>query len=116
MGGCMPKARKKRKKKVLTADEKKKRRIQQTHIREIRSIFSTTGFSRISGASNKEFQFEGTTSDFDDLFLFENILVFVEYTTAQQSDISSHLKKKKIVYDKIAKDPSAFVEFLDNNL
>jgi DGQHR domain-containing protein len=102
---------KKKKKKKLSAAEKEQDKIKRTHFREVRSIFSTCGFKRIPSASDKEFKFDGTTSDLDDVFIYENIIVLSECTTAQ-NDISGHLKKKKVLYDKILKDPSAFLNFL----
>lgn len=108
----MAKARKKKKKKKLSAVEKAQDRIKRTHFREVRSIFSTCGFKRIPSASDKEFTFEGTTSDLDDVFIYENIIVLSECTTTQ-NDISGHLKKKKVLYDKIIKDSPAFLNFLE---
>jgi hypothetical protein len=101
------KAKKRKKKKKLGEQD----RIKRMHFREVRSIFSTCAFKRIPGASDKEFTFDGTTSDLDDVFVYENIVVLSECTTAQ-NDISGHLKKKKVLYDKIFKDPPAFLNFL----
>jgi DGQHR domain-containing protein len=110
-GGMIHGKSKKKKKKVLSARERGQNRIKQLHFREVRSIFSTCGFKRIQNASDKEFTFQGTTSDLDDVFVFENIIVLTECTTAQ-NDISGHLKRKKVLYDKILKDPNAFRNFL----
>jgi DGQHR domain-containing protein len=104
--------KKKKKKKLSTAAEKEQDKIRRTHFREVRSIFSICGFKRIPGASDKEFTFDGTTSDLDDVFIYENIIVLAECTTTQ-NDISGHLKKKKVLYDKILKDPPKFLSFLD---
>lgn len=88
-------------------------RIKRDHIREIRSIFGSTGFTRVPGLSDKEFTYKGTTSDFDDVFVYENVIVVAEYTVLSDK-ISEHLKKKKVLYDKIRAEPTAFVEFLDS--
>ena len=103
------KRRKRRKR--LSPDERRARRIRRAHKKEIRSIFTTVGFERISSASDKEFTFQGTTSDFDDIFILENIVALIEYTSAQESDISTHLKRKKILYDKILDNTRDFIEF-----
>ncbi|VIO80176.1 DGQHR domain-containing protein [Bradyrhizobium ivorense] len=103
--------RKKNKKKSLSPAEKELNRIKRTHFREVRSIFSTCGFKRIQGASDKEFTFDGTTSDLDDIFVYENVIVLCECTAAQ-NNISEHLKKKKVLYDKIQKNPAEFHSFL----
>lgn len=103
-----PKAPKSKKKK-LSAEELAKRSLQRRHRREIREVFSAVGFQRAEGSSDKEFTYDGVTSDFDDVFILENVVVFAEYTTA--SDISEHAKKKYLMYDRIRKDDAKFVEF-----
>lgn len=105
--------KKKKKKKVLSAAEKEQNSLKRTHFREVRSIFSTCGFKRVPAASDKEFTYDGTTSDLDDVFVYENVVVLCECTTLQ-NDISKHLKKKKVLYDKIVKDPAEFCKFLAN--
>lgn len=97
------------KKKVLSPEERAKRNLQRRHRRDIREVFSGAGFQRVDGASDKEFTYDGVTSDFDDVFILENIVVFAEYTTA--SDVSEHAKKKYLMYDRIRKDDAQFVEF-----
>lgn len=99
----------KQKKKVLSPEERARRNLQRRHRRDIREVFSATGFQRIEGASDKEFTYDGVTSDFDDVFILENIVVFAEYTTA--NDISEHAKKKYLMYDRIRKDDAQFIGF-----
>jgi DGQHR domain-containing protein len=107
-------AKRRRKKRVkLSAEAKLALRIKRDHFREIRSIFSTTGFIRVPSASDKEFTYLGTTSDFDDVFVYENVIVIAECTTLKEK-ISEHLKKKKVLYDKIKADPVSFIDFLDS--
>ncbi|WP_449474077.1 hypothetical protein [Sphingobium chungangianum] len=98
-----------KKKKALSPEELAKRNLQRRHRREIREVFSAVGFRRVDGASDREFTYEGVTSDFDDVFILENVVVFAEYTTA--SDISEHAKKKYLMYDRIRKDDAKFVDF-----
>ena len=107
------KKKKKQKKKILSAEEKQKLAIQRAQLRDARAIFKLLEFRRIISAGAKEFTYEGTTSDFDDIFVFENVLTLVEYTTSKESSVSDHLKKKKVLYDKILSDPQAFIEFID---
>jgi DGQHR domain-containing protein len=113
----MPKKKRKSKKKKLklSPEEQKRLAAQKAHIKEARSIFKLVGFSRVPRASKFEIKYQGTTSDLDDLFLFENLVVLLEYTT-KQIDLSGHLKKKKVLYDKIQKDTGTFIEFLDQNV
>ncbi len=103
------KATPKKKKKALSPEERAKRNLQRRHRREIREVFSAVGFQRAEAASDKEFTYCGVTSDFDDVFILENVVVFVEYTTAH--DISEHAKKKYLMYDRIRQDDAQFVAF-----
>ena len=70
------------------------------------------GIGRISNLANKTIEFMNTKSDFDDLFVCENIIVIVEYSTLKSSELSSHLKKKKILYDKILGYQGEFTKWL----
>lgn len=106
--------RRKKRRSRLTPEQRKARKIQRDHRKEIRAIFTTTGFERIDSVSEKEFTYQGTTTDFDDLFVYKNIVALIEYTTAQESAISDHLKRKKVLYDKILEDQTSFVNFLDD--
>jgi len=109
----MAKGKKKNKSKAkLTTAEREQLRIKKIHFREVRSIFTTCEFKRIPSASDKEITYQGTTSDFDDVFIRENIVVLSECTVLS-SDISGHLKKKKVLYDKINNDITAFLAFMD---
>lgn len=104
--------KKKKGKKKLSADEKKKLKVQLSHKKIIRSIFTECGFNRIPSASDKEIVYDGQKTDLDDIFVDENILLLVEYTVAQSKDVGDHLKVKSIPYGKIAADHSAFVAFM----
>jgi DGQHR domain-containing protein len=106
-------AKRKRKKvaKSSPADRLAKK-LKLSHFREVRRIFESTGFSRVSTIVTKQFDYEGSTSDFDEVFLRENLLVLVELTTLKDG-ISEHLKKKNYLYKKIQADTSAFMGFLD---
>jgi DGQHR domain-containing protein len=108
--------RKKRKaRRKLSAEEKRARKIQRDHKKEIRSIFSALCFERIETASDREFTFQETKSDVDDIFVYENLVVVAEYTTAKESNISGHLKYKRTIFTKISNDPRSFAEFLNRN-
>ncbi len=71
-----------------------------------------TGFKRLNSVVDVTFTYEGTKSDFDDIFILENVLVLCEYTVTRESGLSEHIKKKKVLYDKIHADSGAFVAFL----
>ncbi|WP_353211759.1 hypothetical protein [Rhodovarius sp.] len=87
-------------------------KIQRDHRSTIRSIFSDSGFSHVLDVSDKQITFDNQSSDIDDIFIYENIIVVAEYTCAQPSGIGDHLKNKKIFFDKILNNPTNFVKFL----
>lgn len=103
--------KKKKGSKVLTP-EQVTAKIQADHRSLIRSIFRGCGFHRVTGISDKEFTYDGQKSDFDDVFVYENVILFMEYTATQPSGVGAHLKPKKILYDKIDADRPAFVKFM----
>ncbi|MGJ4910401.1 DGQHR domain-containing protein [Bradyrhizobium sp. HKCCYLS2033] len=111
----MAKTKKKKGKKAkkLSSAEKLQLQTKRAHFRDIRSIFATCGFKRVASASDKEFTYDGTTSDFDDVLICENIVVLSECTIHQSSELSNHLKKKKVLYDKVQKDIPTFLDFMD---
>jgi DGQHR domain-containing protein len=107
-------AKRKRKKKIDSPAEKLAKKTKRDHFREVRKIFESTGFLRVSGVIEKEFSFLNSTSDFDEVFLRENILVLVELTTLKDG-ISEHLKKKNYLYRKIQNNTSEFLSFLETS-
>lgn len=102
-------ARKKNKK--LSTEEKKKRADEQAFKRQVRSIFSKSGFTRVPEVSDKEFTFKGTTSDFDDAFVYENLIVLGEYTLSNAAGTGQHFKNKVHLYKKINDKPKQFLNF-----
>ncbi|WP_082678220.1 DGQHR domain-containing protein [Sphingomonas sanguinis] len=104
--------KKKLKKVKLSPQEKAAAKLKLDHKKLVRSVLAGTGFVRVPGVSDKEFSYDNQASDFDDVFVQENIILLVEYTTSQASSVGSHLKNKKIIYDKIVNDPPKFIEFL----
>ena len=85
---------------------------QQNQKKSIRKIFRNVGFTRVNSVSDKEFTFQGRTGDIDDIFVYKNIIVLAEYTTTSSSKISTHLFKKKVLFDLINKNKEEFIEFL----
>ena len=90
------------------SDEEKLRR---KHYGAARAIFRNAGFTRVAQASDKEFMFSGQAGDFDDVYIYENVIILLEYTISSISKVGDHLKKKKILFSKINSDPLAFVKF-----
>lgn len=95
-----------------SAADKALEKLKSDHSSAIRSIFRSTGFHRVTGVSDKGFIFDGQEADVDDIYIFENIIVLAEYTCSQTSGVGDHLKKKKIIFDKILSQPVAFIDFL----
>lgn len=104
--------RKTTKKAKPSAEEKAATKLKLDHKRLVRAVLTGTGFKRVPGVSDKEFKYDNQASDFDDVFVYENVILFTEYTTSQTSSVGPHLKNKKIIYDKIMNDPGSFVEFI----
>ncbi|WP_121353918.1 DGQHR domain-containing protein [Flavisolibacter nicotianae] len=105
--------KKKRKSKKTKSSKLTPQEIEQRLYRnEVRSIFTKSGFDRVPGVSDKQFVFLNEhTSDFDDVFIYKNVIVLIEYTVRQSSDLGEHLKSKKVVYDAILQNKNSFLEF-----
>jgi DGQHR domain-containing protein len=101
-------AKKKAKTPKLTPAEK----IQRDHRSSVRGIFTGSGFSRMTGIADKQFNFDNQKADVDDIFVYENVIIVAEYTCAQTDGIGSHLKGKKIIFDKILNAPAEFIKFI----
>ncbi len=98
----------KRPKRRLTEQEKEQR-FQQ---REIRNLLKNIGFNRIPRIDGKEFEYKGRTSEMDDIFCFENVLLITEYTIGTPG---VHLLKKNYFYSKIYENRTDFIKFLLEN-
>ncbi|NBB53179.1 hypothetical protein GVN24_33390 [Rhizobium sp. CRIBSB] len=101
----------KKKPKKLSPEEKARLNTQRRHKREIREVFSMAGFNRVDGASDVEFEYKALQTDFDDIFVLENVIVLVEYTITKSSEISGHLKPKGNIYNRIKSNAAEFVAF-----
>lgn len=84
--------------------------LKRDHFSRVRALFRLAGFKRIGKMMDKEFTFEGSTTDIDDVFYLENVIVFVEYTVS--NDVSTHLKKKSVPFRKMVEKPTEFLAYL----
>lgn len=100
---------KKSKKKKLSPTEKAQHFEKRMHEREIALILKNLGFHKLLNIEGKEFEYDSRKGELDDIFINENIILLLEYTTG---DPSPHLIKKKVLFDKINADKGAFIEFL----
>ena len=106
------KKRRKAKKAPLSAADKAFEKVKRDHRAAIRSSFTKAGFRRVTGVSDREFTYENQTTDLDDIFVYENVVILAEYTCSKAPNVGDHLKLKKNIYDKILADPEAFLSFL----
>ena len=99
----------KRVKKVLSEDELLKRR----HIKDVRATMENLGFYRICGVEGKNFCYKSRETELDDIFIYDNLVLLFEYTS--DKDVSTHLLKKKVIYDLIDKNHRDFIEYLSSS-
>lgn len=103
---------KKTKKKVrLTPEQKAQNLLKRTQENEIRNIFKNLGFYRIPNIDGKEIKYKDRTSEMDDIFVCENVILLTEYTIAKNP--GDHIKNKTIFYNKVFENKKEFIEFLN---
>lgn len=109
MAKAKAKAKGKKRAKKYSPEELAVRKEQSNQKKEIRDIMKNIGFSRLPYIDGKEFQYNMRTSEMDDIFINENIILITEYTIGSPG---THLLKKKVFYDKINEDKKNFIDFL----
>jgi DGQHR domain-containing protein len=87
-------------------------KLRAGHIKDIRNTMENIGFDRLSGIQGQEFVYNGRRTELDDIFIFNNLILITEYTSAK--DTSTHLSGKKIIYDLIERNHRAFISFALN--
>lgn len=97
---------KKKPKKVISPQEIQQRKQKLS----VRALFSKLGFSRVK-TDGKEFKFKGRTGEFDDAFVYQNILVMAEYTVG--TSVAEHIAKKSLLYNKINSAEAEWIEFAE---
>lgn len=108
----MPKAKvAKGRRKIEPTPEQLHAREKRSFARPVRTIFDRAGFKRITSAADIEINFDGRTGDFDDYFVFENVLVLVEYTVGNERGVKEHIKGKVHIFNKVSAKPIEFVEY-----
>lgn len=95
-----------KKKRIVLSEEELQRR---SHIKDIRTTMDHIGFHQISGIDGKNIVYKSRESEFDDFFIYENLLIIAEYTS--DSNVSTHLLKKKAMFDLINQSHREFIEF-----
>jgi len=95
---------------VLTPQQKTQNLLKRTQENEIRTIFKNLGFYRIPNIDGKEVVYKDRTSEMDDIFVCENIILITEYTISENP--GGHVKNKSIFYNKILENKKEFIVFL----
>ncbi|KGN74294.1 hypothetical protein HR17_05810 [Porphyromonas gulae] len=101
----------KKKKKVQKTSPKEQPiiREQKAQKNEIAKTLKNIGFYRLNHIEGKQFEYDNRKSEIDDIFIYENIILIVEYTIGSPGD---HLLKKNYFYSKINQDKRSFIDFL----
>ncbi len=81
-------------------------------MRAVRALFKNAGFDRVPEVAEQDVEVLAQKGEFDDCFLYENLLVLVEYTTSSSDKVSDHLKHKKIIFDRVTDNQTAFFDYL----
>ena len=107
----------KKKKPKLSAQQRAQIKVKSAHKRAARSVFRNSGFLRAPKLAEKTIDFHGMTGEFDDAFVFENVLLLVEYTVHRSSDeIRKHIKNKHLFIDEVVKNPREFIELVHDSV
>lgn len=85
------------------------------HVKHIVEAFSASGFNHIKEMSAVDFKFMNKKCDFDEVFILENIIVLVEHTANNESNVSTHLTNKEKIFGYINDNNYDFVEFAKKN-
>ncbi|AQG81003.1 DGQHR domain-containing protein [Spirosoma montaniterrae] len=99
----------KKKSAKLSTDERLKKSKRKLLHKSIMNIFKSMGFEYVR-TDGKHKVFGGQKGEFDSVFLFENILLFVEETITTND--SNHLKTKYFFYEKVTEHFAEAVAWL----
>ena len=101
---------KKSTKKKLSAAERKVRALKRNQRKTIVDMLGNMGFDHVAGIDGKHFEFKGRKTEMDDMFIYRNLIVLVEYTTAEKP--GEHLLNKEHFYRRVNDDKNAFIDLL----
>ena len=97
-------------KKKLSAKERKANNDKRNQKKTIVTMFENLGFDHISGIDGKNFVFKDRKTEMDDMFVFRNLILLVEYTITDSP--GDHLLLKDHFYQRVNEDKKAFIEHL----
>ena len=92
----------------LTADKKAQRRLKRRQETDFKDFFENLGFKRIK-TDGVQITFDGRTGELDEIYVYENLILVVEYTIKKPG--SEHLLKKKPLRDRIHANSEGFIDF-----
>lgn len=98
-------------KKTLTP-EQKHALDKRNFARRVRVTFERMGFHRVAELADTEIEFGGRVGDFDDALVYENIILLLEYTVSNPSQVGDHVKGKAHLFSKIDQNRSGFLTYL----
>lgn len=104
----MKKKSKPKKKKVLSSDEKAQRRRERKHAADFSRFFKELGF-KFAKTDNIQIKFKERTGEIDGAYIYKNIVLLVELTTAKHDN--KHLLGKKPLFDHIHANQAEFIDF-----
>lgn len=78
----------------------------------IRSILTKCGMQRLSQLEEAPFKFKKLSSDIDDVFIYENIFLLVEYTVSESGKVKEHLSNKIPIFNSIIEDKQGFISYI----
>lgn len=110
MKNSMKSKKTKHRKIILSPEQKRKAREITNHKKMVQTVFSNIGFERLTGVAGVNFVYDGRETELDDVFVLENVILLVEYTT--EKNPTDHLLKKSIVYDKINRNSADFIRYM----
>lgn len=100
----------KKKKRLPLNSSQLHNREKKAHEKSFLTLFQKMGFLHVP-TDGEQITFMGRTGEFDAFFIFQNILLIVEYTVGKPD--SAHLLKKKVLYDLILGNSDDFLEFAE---
>lgn len=102
------KTAKKKKKKVLSDKDKLQKKAQVKLHKDIMDTFRYMGFEYIR-TEGKDVSFGGQKSDFDNVFIFENLIITCEETVSIDYD---HLRKKNDFIERVVDNRDEFIHWI----
>lgn len=101
---------KKVKKKKISVAQRKANALKRNQRRMIVDMLVNMGFDHITGIDGKHFEFKDRKTEMDDMFIYRNLIILVEYTTTDKP--GEHLLNKDNFYRRVNEDKKAFIELL----